>query len=222
MSKILKIIPAYYVDNNKSKWGKSFKKRMINPPQALKAEAKDKIFIIIASQFYQEIALQLSEMGFAVGEHFFDGKQLFEKELEKRYLYKFRRLIRRLSKRYHKFLLKYKQKYQRYRLKSGPWLIFPPKMGSLSYFRRISLLRKFKLITRKVPCPHKQDEIIAFVDTILRIPPGEEGCIVEAGSFKGGSAAKFSIAAKLAGRELYIFDSFEGLPKIASHTKRVY
>ena len=32
MSKILKIIPAYYVDNNKSKWGKSFKKRMINSP----------------------------------------------------------------------------------------------------------------------------------------------------------------------------------------------
>lgn len=212
MSKILKIIPAYYVDNNKSKWGKSFKKRMINPPQALKAEAKDKIFIIIASQFYQEIALQLNEMGFAEGEHFFSGKPFFEKEVERRYLYKFRRATRRLPKRYRQFLLKYKQKHQRHRLKSGPWLIFPPKMGSLSYFKRVSLLWKFKLITKKVPCPHTQDEIITFVDAIFRIPPEEEGCIVEAGSYKGGSTSKFSLAAKIAGRELYIFDSFAGLP----------
>ena len=202
MSNMLKIKPAYYVDNNESKWGKSFKKRIIKPPRVLEAEVKNNIYIIIASVFYQEIALQLKEMGFVEGEHYLNGKELFEKEVEKRYLYKFLWSIRRLHR-----------KYQRYRLKSGPWLIFPPNIGGLSYFQRVSLLRKFKLITRKVPCPHKQEEIIAFVDTILRIPPGKEGCIVEAGTFKGGSAAKFSIAAKIAGRELYIFDSFAGLPE---------
>jgi O-methyltransferase len=35
---------------------------------------------------------------------------------------------------------------------------------------------------------------------------------VEAGAYKGGSTAKISLAAKHAGRELYVFDSFAGLP----------
>ena len=35
---------------------------------------------------------------------------------------------------------------------------------------------------------------------------------MEAGCFKGGSTAKFSIAAKIAGRRLYVFDSFQGIP----------
>ena len=205
MSKMLKIKPAYYVDNNDLKWGRSFKKRMIKPPWALQAEVKNNVFIIIASQFYQEIASQLREMGFEEGEHFFSGQELFEIEIEKKYLYKFLRSLRRCFN-----LL---PRYRRHRKKSGPCLLFPPKMGSLSYFQRMWLLQKFKLITRKIPCPHKQEEIIAFVDAILRLPPGEEGCIVEAGSFKGGSSAKFSLAAKIAGRELYIFDSFEGLPE---------
>jgi O-methyltransferase len=39
-----------------------------------------------------------------------------------------------------------------------------------------------------------------------------DGVMVEAGSFKGGSTAKLSLAAKLAGRRLFVFDSFEGLP----------
>ncbi|HLT27990.1 MAG TPA: TylF/MycF/NovP-related O-methyltransferase, partial [Zeimonas sp.] len=36
--------------------------------------------------------------------------------------------------------------------------------------------------------------------------------LVEAGCFKGGSTAKLSLLAELAGRELVVFDSFEGLP----------
>ncbi|MEJ2672957.1 MAG: TylF/MycF/NovP-related O-methyltransferase, partial [Deltaproteobacteria bacterium] len=41
----------------------------------------------------------------------------------------------------------------------------------------------------------------------------EKGCIAEAGVFKGGSSAKFSLAAKYAKRELILFDSFQGLPE---------
>ena len=43
-------------------------------------------------------------------------------------------------------------------------------------------------------------------------PALTEGCVVEAGADKGGSTAKFSIAARLANRELVVFDSFEGIP----------
>ena len=39
---------------------------------------------------------------------------------------------------------------------------------------------------------------------ILSIPKDKDGCIVEAGSYKGGSTAKFSLFAKLANREILI------------------
>jgi O-methyltransferase len=39
-----------------------------------------------------------------------------------------------------------------------------------------------------------------------------EGVFVEAGCFKGGSTSKLSIIAQLTGRELVVFDSFQGLP----------
>jgi len=55
--------------------------------------------------------------------------------------------------------------------------------------------------------------MISFIKTILSVPKHIDGCIVEAGSYKGGSAAKFSIAAKIANKRLILFDSFEGLPE---------
>jgi O-methyltransferase len=47
---------------------------------------------------------------------------------------------------------------------------------------------------------------------ILSLPKSVNGCIVEAGCYKGGSTAKFSMAANLAGRSLVVFDSFRGIP----------
>lgn len=64
-----------------------------------------------------------------------------------------------------------------------------------------------------VDCPHTQDQILQFIISVMSIPHTDEGCIVEAGTYKGGGAAKFSIIAKLLGRRLIIFDSFEGLPQ---------
>ena len=70
--------------------------------------------------------------------------------------------------------------------------------------------------------------------TILTLPKDHDGVVVEAGCFKGSSTAKFSLAAEIAGRELVVFDSFQGLPeheeqpsrtifgKMASFTKGSY
>lgn len=38
------------------------------------------------------------------------------------------------------------------------------------------------------------------------------GPVVECGTFKGGMAAKLSILCKIFGKQLYVFDSFQGLP----------
>ena len=55
--------------------------------------------------------------------------------------------------------------------------------------------------------------MLQVINSIFSIPPDSEGCIVEAGSYKGGSAVKFSLACRMAGRELVIFDSFHGFPE---------
>lgn len=47
----------------------------------------------------------------------------------------------------------------------------------------------------------------------LQVP----GDVVECGCFMGGSTSKLSIVAKIVGRQLHVFDSFEGLPEVDEH-----
>jgi O-methyltransferase len=75
------------------------------------------------------------------------------------------------------------------------------------------LTRRLALISKNVQCAHNSSHVMSFIIEILSIPPETEGCIVEAGCFKGGSAAKFSIFTKKVGRQFVLFDSFEGLPE---------
>ncbi|KAA1187904.1 TylF/MycF/NovP-related O-methyltransferase [Photorhabdus heterorhabditis] len=86
------------------------------------------------------------------------------------------------------------------------------KSLSLSELDKQSLVNSHYLISKKIISPHSTEDIFTFIKEILSIPSSREGCIVEAGSYKGSSTAKFSLAAKLAGRELVVCDSFMGLP----------
>lgn len=47
---------------------------------------------------------------------------------------------------------------------------------------------------------------------LLEIPPEVKGAVVECGCWKGGATVNLSLIAKITGRELKIYDSFEGLP----------
>ena len=78
---------------------------------------------------------------------------------------------------------------------------------------KIKLIKKLDAISANVDCPHTQYEIMSFIENLFNIPKDIKGCIVEAGCYKGGSTAKFSLAAKMVNRKLVVFDSFEGLPK---------
>jgi len=92
-------------------------------------------------------------------------------------------------------------------------LVVPPRIANMTFSQRVSFARKTALIHRQVKCKHQHEHVDSFVDAFMALPPEVEGCIVEAGCFQGGSAAKFSLAAKLAGRRVVLFDSFEGLPE---------
>ncbi|MFC1585604.1 TylF/MycF/NovP-related O-methyltransferase [Fibrobacterota bacterium] len=84
---------------------------------------------------------------------------------------------------------------------------------NLSLFERLSFIIHLFKISANVNCQHTQHEILTMVNALLDIPDELSGCIVEAGSYKGGSAAKFSRVIKKTGRKLLLFDSFEGIPK---------
>tara|TARA_B110000027_G_C16102667_1_gene293829 strand:+ start:637 stop:1371 length:735 start_codon:yes stop_codon:yes gene_type:complete len=75
------------------------------------------------------------------------------------------------------------------------------------------ILKRFLAIHKKIECPHNMSHILEFVNELLKYKKSKEGIILEAGSFKGGSTSKISVIAKHLGRKLYVFDSFQGLPK---------
>jgi O-methyltransferase len=77
---------------------------------------------------------------------------------------------------------------------------------------RARLLGRLWRITMSVECAHTQAELLDEFAELFGLTSSVPGVIVEAGCFKGGSTAKLSLAARLLGRPMYVFDSFEGMP----------
>jgi O-methyltransferase len=82
--------------------------------------------------------------------------------------------------------------------------------GSESLGERLRLVAACVRTSLAVECAHKESEILAVIAGALASKA--DGCVIEAGAFKGGSTAKLSRAASLTGRKLYVFDSFQGIP----------
>ena len=96
-------------------------------------------------------------------------------------------------------------------------------LSSVSLKERFDILQQIYAISASMDCAHTQDEMLSFIRTILAIPKEVKGCIVEAGCFKGGSTAKFSLAAAKVHRKLVVFDSFAGLPdNTEAHTTTIF
>lgn len=66
--------------------------------------------------------------------------------------------------------------------------------------------------TRRVFTGTSYKAHLAMAVKLLEMPPGSPGVVVECGCFRGGSTANLSLACRIAGRRLIVFDSFEGLP----------
>ena len=87
-----------------------------------------------------------------------------------------------------------------------------PPAYRMTVGRKLSL--GFKMLRNKlrIPTGTSFKAHLAMALKILETPPEEKGCIVECGTWKGGSAANLSLVCEIAGRKLLIFDSFQGLP----------
>jgi len=91
---------------------------------------------------------------------------------------------------------------------------------------RRKIIQNFKTISQNVPCPHNMSHVLTFVVEMMKYCktyPESKGVFVEAGCFKGGSTAKFSLVSKLLNRKMVIYDSFEGIPENKEkHQKSIF
>ena len=70
--------------------------------------------------------------------------------------------------------------------------------------------KKIESISNKIICLHSDAEAIIIAKAILE--EKAQGPVVECGCFQGGMTSKLSIACKIAGKKLYVYDTFKGLP----------
>lgn len=101
--------------------------------------------------------------------------------------------------------------------------IFRKTVAPTTFFQRLKLVFKCYRISYSVDSPHMENEIIQVMAGIFALKPGQASVIVEAGAYKGSSTAKLSLAASIANRQLFVFDSFQGLPEHQEvHGKNIF
>ena len=101
--------------------------------------------------------------------------------------------------------------------------LFADTQAPTTFLERLRIVCMCYRISYSVESPHMENEMVQVIAAILSIPPTIPGVVVEAGAYKGGSTAKLSLAASLAGRKLIVFDSFEGLPSHQeTHEKNIF
>lgn len=83
----------------------------------------------------------------------------------------------------------------------------------VTFFKKYALGLKMFLNKLRIQTGTSYKAHLAMALMILETPPEVKGDIIECGSWKGGSSANLSLVAKMTGRKLRVFDSFQGLPE---------
>jgi len=83
----------------------------------------------------------------------------------------------------------------------------------MTVWKKLILGWRFYWNKRRIPAATDARVHMAMALKLLEMPPELPGVVVECGTFKGGTAANLSLVCKIVGRELFVFDSFEGLPE---------
>jgi O-methyltransferase len=89
----------------------------------------------------------------------------------------------------------------------------------LSWPRRLKLGYRMWRNTRAVWTGTSYKAHLAMAVKLFEISPEVRGVVVECGCYLGGSTANLSLACDIAGRDLVVYDSFEGLPPPAPGDK---
>lgn len=105
------------------------------------------------------------------------------------------------------FISSLKENWELMRLQRKMAGLFP------SFKEQNRWLQKFRQVNHHVETAHNHSHILQFLLAMFELPARLEGCIAEAGTYKGGSTAKISLVAAHLQREFFVFDSFCGLPE---------
>jgi O-methyltransferase len=86
-----------------------------------------------------------------------------------------------------------------------------PRYG-MTWARKLQLAWRMYRNTRRIATGTSYKAHLAMATKLLELPPATEGVVVECGCWKGGSTTNLSLVCDIVGRELIVYDSFEGLP----------
>ncbi len=97
------------------------------------------------------------------------------------------------------------------------------RTSDFGFWRRFSLGLKIMHVYLKLRKDSASTfpEQLVLLDAILRINRSISGHIAEFGCYKGAASVILSIGAKITGRKLLVFDSFEGLPEPAEPVRNI-
>jgi O-methyltransferase len=98
---------------------------------------------------------------------------------------------------------------------SALFLLWNPRIYpgyDLTWRRRLQLAYRMRRTTKGITTGTSYKAHLAMASKLLEIPPTVEGVVVECGCWQGGSTANLSLVCDIAGRDLIVYDSFEGLP----------
>ena len=110
--------------------------------------------------------------------------------------------------------------YRLYDLLSLPFTIgfvlssprIDPAYG-LTAWKRFRLGLRMYRNTRRVWTGVSYRAHLAMAVKLFEVPASQKGVVVECGCFRGGTTANLSLMCEAVGRELYVYDSFAGLPE---------
>ena len=85
-----------------------------------------------------------------------------------------------------------------------------------------NIIKRLKFSISKIDSATDINIHLILIKKILELDPSSKGYIVECGVFKGATSIPLSIGAKITGRKLILYDSFEGLPSGEKSIPRRY
>lgn len=85
----------------------------------------------------------------------------------------------------------------------------------MTWRRKIRLGYRMYRNGRRIQTGTSYKAHLAMASKLLEIPPSVRGVVVECGCWLGGSTANLSLVCDVVGRDLIVYDSFEGLPAAA-------
>jgi O-methyltransferase len=87
------------------------------------------------------------------------------------------------------------------------------KHYQMTWRKKFALARRIYRNTRHIRTGVSYKGHLAMAAKLLELPPSVKGVVVECGCWLGGTTANLSIICEVVGRDLIVYDSFEGLPE---------